>query len=208
LIASTNAGDCRGVALPHEAFHKPFAKNAEIRGVRYKVLWAWNAIAAHSSNSRPSNGMRSREGVRPGVARQVYTVGVALRVRVHQRPINKIGTRVRAWRDCDALPVLRIDTFNPEIGHAISLRASIVLVDGYRCVEFGAGTANIDAEKALERTDRTFGAGYAPRSDKHGNRRNPRSAKNHTTPVLFQLSGCTLHVQWREGWPELASRML
>jgi hypothetical protein len=40
------------------------------------------------SNSRPSNGMRSREGVRPGVARQVYTVGVALRVRVHQRPIN------------------------------------------------------------------------------------------------------------------------
>jgi hypothetical protein len=160
------------------------------------------------SNSRPSNGMRSREGVRPGVARQVYTVGVALRVRVHQRPINKIGTRVRAWRDCDALPVFRIDTFNPEIGHAISLRASIVLVDGYRCVEFGAGTANIDAEKALERTDRTFGAGYAPRSDKHGNRRNPRSAKNHTAPVLFQLSGCTLHVQWREGWPELASRML
>jgi hypothetical protein len=41
-------GDCRDAALPHEAFHKPSAKNAEIRGVRYKVLWAWNAIAAHS----------------------------------------------------------------------------------------------------------------------------------------------------------------
>jgi len=29
-------------------FHKPSAKNAAIRGVRYFAFWAWNAIAAHS----------------------------------------------------------------------------------------------------------------------------------------------------------------
>lgn len=29
-------------------FHKPSAKNAAIRGVRYKLFRAWNAIAAHS----------------------------------------------------------------------------------------------------------------------------------------------------------------
>jgi hypothetical protein len=29
-------------------FHKPSAKNAAIRGVRYFAFWAWNGIAAHS----------------------------------------------------------------------------------------------------------------------------------------------------------------
>jgi pimeloyl-ACP methyl ester carboxylesterase len=51
--------------------HKPSAKNAEIRGVRYKLFRAWNSVAAHSiaelaaklDDSRRGGGGVSSEGL-------------------------------------------------------------------------------------------------------------------------------------------------